>query len=252
MSGSELTALQEELAAIRATLGEVSGELREMRRQREEWRELRDDMMPLARELMHSTMEELEGVAPFVGTGDFVRLFKMLLRNTNNIVHLLEMLESARGFIEDAAPLGKEVFAGLLVHLDGLDRKGYFAFGRELVSITDEVVTHFSVQDIRDLAAAIVPILETVKSMSQPKVLRAMQSAATLFESMDESNIEEYSLWRAFRERNTPEMRRGLGLLMAFVKKFGGELGMEMASTGDEGASTGPGETNGTIAKMTP
>lgn len=235
MSGGDIAALQEELAAIRATLAEVSTELAHMRRQREEWSELRDDMLPLLREVMRSAMEELDGVAPFVGTGDFLRLFKMLIRNTNNIIRLLEMLESARGFVEDAAPLGREVFAGILVQLDSLDRKGYFAFGREMVAITDNVVTHFTVQDIRDLAAAIVPILETAKSISQPKILRALQRASILFESIDDSSIEDYSLWRAFKERNTPEMQRGLGLLMTFVKKFGGELGREMASTVGEG-----------------
>ncbi len=133
---------------------------------------------------------------------------------------------------DDLLPLGKEIFGDILVKMDEMDRKGYFAAGRELAVILDKVVSHFSVQDIRDLAAAIVPILETFKSVSQPKILAALQRSGTLFESMEASGFEEYTVWRAFRERNTPEMRRGLGLLMAFVKKFGGELGKEMTHDG--------------------
>jgi uncharacterized protein YjgD (DUF1641 family) len=243
MNENDATTLQAELAAIRATLAEVSGELTAMRRQRDEWRELREDLMPVIREVMQSATEELEGVAPFVQTGDFVRLFKMLLRNTNNIVLLLEMMEGAKDFIADAAPLGVEVFGEIMVHLDHLDRAGYFSFAREIATIVDNVVTHFSVQDIRDLAVAIVPILETLKSMSQPKILTAMQRAGSVFESMETSTFEEYSIWRAFRERNSPEMQRGLGLLMAFVKQFGGELGKELVS-GKDTESTGQFKAN--------
>jgi uncharacterized protein YjgD (DUF1641 family) len=37
---------------------------------------------------------------------------------------------------------------------------------------------------------------------------------------MNVDDIQEVSIWKAMRELNTPEMKRGLGFIIAFLKNI--------------------------------
>ena len=104
-----------------------------------------------------------------------------------------------------------------------MDRKGYFAFIKEISAIMDSIVTHFSVEDVRLLSENIVMILETVKNLTQPKMLHALNNALTVYQNIDIESIEEYSAMRALRELRTPEMKRGLGFIITFLKNVSRE-----------------------------
>jgi len=208
------------LDAIQTSLDEITNELAESRRQRQEMQELKEDLTRIAKDVMHSAVEELEDVAPFVKTGDFLHLLKLIVRNTNNITDVISKLESALDFFEDFKPIGQELFHDALEKLDDLDRARYFEFARETKRIADNVVTHFSTEDVRLLADNIVPILETVKAITQPQMLNALSNAVQVFDSLNTENIEEYSIWKTMRELNTPEMKRGMGFMVAFLKNI--------------------------------
>jgi uncharacterized protein YjgD (DUF1641 family) len=40
---------------------------------------------------------------------------------------------------------------------------------------------------------------------------------------MDFENIPEYSMWKALKELRTPEMKKGIGFLMTFLKNLSAE-----------------------------
>ena len=69
-------------------------------------------------------------------------------------------------FFEDAKPVGRELFNDTLEKLDEMDRKGYFQFVKELMNVADNVVNHFSVDDVKLLGDNIITILETVKNLT--------------------------------------------------------------------------------------
>ncbi len=212
--------LTQRLDALDAKLDRVLDEVEEMRRLRREIDELKDDLSRVTRDLLATTVSELEDVAPFVRTGDFADLAKRLIRNTNTLNELLVQLESARDFLKDATPLGRQLMQDTLGRLDELDHKGYFAMGRELARAADNVVANFTVADVRLLADNLVAILQTVKNLTQPEMLQAINNAVGVYRNIDFSSVEEYSLWRAFREANKPEMRRGLGFLINFLRNL--------------------------------
>ncbi|MFC1548157.1 DUF1641 domain-containing protein, partial [Candidatus Neomarinimicrobiota bacterium] len=207
---------------IQMKLDAIQSELAVSRRQREEMQELKDDLTMVAKDVFQSAVVELEDVAPFVQTGDFLHLIK-IVRNTNNISSAISQLESFLDFLEDWGPIGKELFSDGLEKLDEMDRKGYFAFIKEVSSIMDSVVTHFSVEDVRLLSENVVTILETVKSLTQPEMLHALNNALTVYQNIDTESIEEYSAIRALRELRTPEMKRGLGFIITFLKNVSRE-----------------------------
>ena len=215
--------LTTQLQDIHAKLDLIHAELEQARRQRQEFQELKDDLNRIAKDAFQTAVVELEDVAPFVHTGDFLHLLKKFLRNTNNITAAISRLESALDLMEDGTPIAKELFNDLLDKLDELDRKGYFTFARELTAVADNVITHFSVEDVRLLADNIATILTTVKSLTQPEMLSALDNALAVYRSLDTQAIEEYSVWKAFRELRTPEMKRGLGFIITFLKNISQE-----------------------------
>ena len=216
----ESTALTNRLDTLDRKLDLVLAEVESARRLRREFEELKDDLSRVGKDLFQTATAELEEVAPFVRTGDFTELSKRLVRNINTLNELLVQLESARALVEDATPLGRQIFHDGLTKLDELDHKGYFAMGRELARATDNVVGNFTVEDVRLLADNLVAILQTVKNLTQPEMLQSINNAVGVYRNIDFESTEEYSLWRAFREVNKPEMRRGLGFVINFMRNL--------------------------------
>lgn len=231
MNAVDQPALNERLEALDRKLDLVLEEVDQVRRMRREIEELKDDLSRVGRDLFGTIVSELDEVAPFVQTGDFADLLKRLLRNTNTLNELLMQLESARAFFEDAAPLAKTAFSETLSKMDELDRKGYFAMAREVGQAMDNVVDSFTVEDVRLLADNLVAILQTFKNLTQPEMLQAVNNAVEVYKNIDFESVEEYSFWRAFREVNKPEMRRGLGFLISFLRNLSAHRPTQIMNT---------------------
>ena len=217
---AEIHPLDAKLDALDAKLDRVLEEVDELRRLRREVEELKDDLSRVAKDLLSTTVHELEDVAAFVRTGDFADLAKRLLRNTNTLTDMLVQLEGARDFVKDATPLARALMNDTLGSLDELDRKGYFEKGREMIRVLDNVVAEFSVEDVRLLANNATTILHTIKNLTQPEMLEAVDNALEIYRKIDFNTIEEYSPFKAFREINKPEMRRGLGFMIVFLRNL--------------------------------
>ena len=222
MNATDSPALSERLDALDRKLDLVLAEVEEVRRIRREVEELKDDLARIGWDAFRTVVTELDEVAPFVETGDITALLKRVVRNTNNLNELLVQVESARELLRDATPLARQIFSDGLAKLDELDRKGYFAMGREMGRALDNVVTHFSPEDARRLADNVVVMMETFKNLTQPEMLLAVNNAMEIYRKLDFENMEEISLWRAFREVNKPEMRRALGFLLSFLRNLAG------------------------------
>ncbi len=216
--------IESQLQSIEKKLDLISEEMAVVRRQREEFNELKDDLTVIAKDALSTTIDELEDIAPFVQTGDFLHLLKKILQNTRNITNVMVQFESALDFFEDAKPVSKELFTDVLEKLDELDRKGYFQFVKELTKVGDQIVEHFSGEDIKLLGDNVITILETVKSITQPEMLSALNNAVGIYQNLDTTNIPQYSIWKVMRELNTPEMKKGIRFGITFVKNTFTEL----------------------------
>lgn len=212
--------LELQLQSIDKKLDLMSEELAVVRRQREELNELKQDLTIIAKDVFNTAIVELEDIAPFVQTGDFLHLIKKILQNTRNITMVMTKFESALDFFEDAKPISKELFNDALEKLDQLDQKGYFQFIKELMNVADRVVEHFSEEDVKVLGDNVITILETVKGLTQPDMLTALNNAVSIYQSIDPKDAPQYSIWKVMRELNTPEMKKGIGFVITFLKKI--------------------------------
>ncbi len=221
--------LQQQINAINGKLDTILEEIALQQRHRREMEDLKDDLMRVAKDVYQTAVVELEDVHDHLNTGDVMALGKKLLRNVNTLSQTIEQLESLRDFLNDAAPLARESFIDAMNKLDEFDRKGYFAFAKELGTVADNVVTSFSKEDVRALGENIVTILNTVKSMTQPDMLHAVNNALTVYKKLDMEVEDDVSLMTLIRELNTPEAKKGLAFAVRFLKSIASNNNSQLA-----------------------
>ncbi len=212
--------MQDQINDINKKLDIILEEIELQRVHRREMEDLKDDLMRVGKDVFQSTVEELEEVADHIKTGDMLHLGKKLLRNVNNISGMFDQLESMSDLINDVAPISREIVIDFMAKLDEFDRKGYFGFLREMNRAMDNVVESFTVEDVRALGDNVVTILNTVKNLTQPDMLQALDNALTVYKKLDIEVEEEISYFTLIRRMNTPEMRRGMAFGIRFLKSM--------------------------------
>lgn len=221
VSAESLADLHDKLDALTAQVAFLAEEARQQRRQRQEWLELRDDMTPVAMEMYQLAVSQLSEVEPHVQFEDILHLFKRLLRNTRNLEQMLDQFESLAEMGSTLSPLSQEAFVNMMTRLDAMERKGYFAFLRGGMDIADRVVTNFTADDVAQLGDNVVLILETVKDMTQPEVMRLLRRTALV--AREEEPAETPSLLSIVRQLNDPAVRRGLAKTLHILKTVSDE-----------------------------
>ena len=212
--------VEEQLTQIQDSLSGIQEELSVLRRTRDEIQDLKEDLSLVAKDVLKNLLVEMESMSPYMDNGEAIDLLKRVVRNMPAFNRLLMQLESIEDFITDATPVGKEVFNDLVGLLHNCEQKGYFEYLREMGGILDNVTENFSPDDVRLLSENIVSILMTIKNLTQPDMLKAVNNAAVIFKHLDPAEVEEYSIWRVVKEVNSPEMRRAWGLFYTFLKNL--------------------------------
>jgi uncharacterized protein YjgD (DUF1641 family) len=128
--------------------------------------------------------------------------------------------------LKDLGPVAREVIIDVIKKLHDLEQKGYFEFFSEIGKVFDNIITHYSTDDVRLLSENIVTIMDTIKNLTQPEMLQAMNNAVYIYQKLDVEDIPEYSMWKAMKEMRTPEMKKGIGFMITFLKNLSGEKAM--------------------------
>lgn len=212
--------LQTQIDTLNGKLDVILEEIEHQRRHRREMEDLKEDLMRVAHDLYHTAVEELEEIHDEVNTGDIAYLGKKLLRNVNNLTSAFEQLENVRDFVEDFAPISRQLSLDLMRQLHEMDRKGYFDFMREFMRMTDNIVTSFTVEDVKNLGDNVVTIIDTVKNLTQPDMLQAINNALHVYKKLDITVEGDVSMMKLLREANSPEVRRGLAFMTQFLKNL--------------------------------
>ncbi len=212
--------MQTQIDEINRKLDIVIEEIELQKQRRREMDDLKDDLMRVGNDLYATTVNELEEVSDYLQTGDVLHLGKKLLRNINTFNKMFDQLESAKDFIEDASPLVRESIIDFMAKMDEFDRKGYFRLMKEMENVIDNVVTSFTVEDVRALGDNAVTILNTVKNLTQPDMLNAINNAVSVYTKLDIEIEENVSYFQLFKRMNTPEMRNGIAFGIKFLKSL--------------------------------
>ncbi|MFN2199950.1 MAG: DUF1641 domain-containing protein [Caldilineaceae bacterium] len=220
------------LAASVESLGEqiqmLAAYAHENQRRQREWDELRADLTPVVNDMYSITVEQLQEIQAYVQLEDVLGLAKRLARNTRNFNNLLNQMESMQDLWADMSPLTTDMFHQVVLTLNDLERKGYFAFAKEGAYVLDQVVTSFTEDDVRQLGDNVVLILNTVKALTQPEVMNLVNNLTEGFhEAEDQVDDLPTSTFGLLRQVRDPDVRRGLAITMAMLKR----VSQQQAST---------------------
>lgn len=211
---------QNQIDEINQKLNLILEEIALQRQHRRMLEDLKDDLYRVGKGLYETAIVELEEVHDHLQTGDIIHLGKKLLRNVNNLSKAFDQMESTRDFFRDISPLVRESILDMMKKLDELDRKGYFQFTKELQKAADNIVTSFTAEDVKQLGENIVTILNTVKNLTQPEMLQAINNAIAVYKNIDIKVGEKVSMFSLLKELNSPEVKRGLAVGLKFLKNL--------------------------------
>lgn len=212
--------IQYQIQELNNKMDLVLEEIKLQKRQRGEMEDLKDDLMRVTKGIYETAVEELDQVSDYVNTNDILHFGKYMLRNINTISTVVQQLESMKDFLRDSAPLIRQYALDTMTKLDEIDRKGYFEFAKELGNISDNVITSFNKEDINNLGDNIVSILNTIKNLTQPDMLNAINDAVNVYKNLDIEIKDNISLFGLMKELNNPELKRGLYFAIEFLKKI--------------------------------
>lgn len=120
---------------------------------------------------------------------------------------------------EELGPILRAVVQSSTERLDALEKKGYFAFGRESLRVVERVVEGFSSDDVRQLGDAVVSILETVRALTQPEVLRVASEASDVLQNADRA--EPIGLFGMVRATNDHDVQKGMSVMLELMRHVG-------------------------------
>lgn len=206
--------------ALEQKLDLVLDYVNQQRLKSEVMEDLVSDVVIIGKDFYNSSVVELERQAVELDPDELKQLTINLLKNVKNFNEILGFLESIMDLKKDAAPIVNEMIIEFTKTLHVMEQKGYFDFAREIGNVMDNIVTNFTPEDVRQLADNIVLLLQTVKNMTQPDILVAVNNAVKVYGSMQPGEIKPYSMWKLLREMRSPEMKSVLGFMVAFMKNL--------------------------------
>ena len=212
--------IQAQIDQINIKLDIILEEIELQKKRRLEVEDLKDDLMRVGKDLYQTAVEELDQIHDHVSTRDILHFGKYMLRNVNTISKVVQQLESTKDFLNDAAPLIREYIVDFMAKMDEFDRRGYFEFIKESQNIVDKVVISFSKEDVKALGDNIVTILNTIKNLTQPDMLQAINNALNVYKILDIEVGDKVSLFSILKEMNSPEVRKGLVFALRFLKSL--------------------------------
>jgi len=185
--------------------------------------DLMEDVNIITKDAFRTTVEELEMQGVELNWDDLKFLGFKLMKNVGKFTFVMDTFESLYDLMQDLGPVANEVIIDMIRKMHEFEQKGYFEFFAEISRAMDNIITHYSGEDVKLLADNVVTIMDTLKNITQPEMLQAMNNAVNVFQKLELDDIPEYSIWKAMREMRSPEMKKGIGFMISFLKNLSNE-----------------------------
>ena len=182
--------------------------------------DLISDVSIIGKDIYDTSVAELDNQSVEVDP-DQIRLLGInLVKNIGNINDVIVLFESILDLLKEVGPIANEMIIDFTKKLHELETKNYFEFFGELGNVIDNIVQNFTADDIRQLADNVVLMLHTIKNLTQPEMLTAINNAVKIYGSVDTETIPQYSIWKVMKEMRTPEMKAAMGFMITFMKNL--------------------------------
>ena len=216
----ETQTVEQQIQVLNDKMDRLLDHVHEQRLRTNAMEDLVADLSIIGKDVYDSAVAELDKQSVELDPSQITLLGTKLLKNLPNFAIALDSFESIMDLLKDAGPIVNETIIDATKKLHEMEQKGYFEFFGGTIKILDNVISHFPPEDVKLLADNVVPILETVKSLTQPEMMTALKNAIQVFNSIEQENIPSYSIFKLVREMNKPEMKQALGFAVVFLKNL--------------------------------
>jgi uncharacterized protein YjgD (DUF1641 family) len=209
--------IQEQIREINRKLDLILDETSYQRESRESINDLVDDVAVIGKDAFRQMVTQLDDAGIELDSEALRCLLLRLIRNIRSLGMVMETLESFTDLAKDVTPIIKQIGLDGVQKFHELEQKGYFELLNQLGKTFDQILSKYSIEDIQKLSENLVPVIDTLSTIADPRMLGKINAAAVALRDINPDEIEDYSVWRLMKQLNKPEVRKSLGFIMAFI-----------------------------------
>ena len=209
------------IAALDRKLDCVLEELANLKRLRESAEDLAADLSLVGKSAMRDAVDAF-------GTADLrpreiLAVLKAALANAGLFEKTIQQLQSATDFIEDAQPIIRDAMRKAIGGAEMLSQKGYFTAASAGMRVADAMVKSHSADDWRQVEASVPQLIGFLREVTKPEVLQALEAIIHGFGRVQATMNVDKSVFALMRDLNSPDARRGIAILVEFLKVVGAQ-----------------------------
>ena len=213
------TSIEDQMAEINRKLDRVVQEMEHLQHARSAAEDLLADLTLVAKDAYRESMGICNTVE--LEPKDVVQLIKVGIGNVNLLTVALQQLESATDFLKDMQPITRDLYQQAIAQFQSLQERGYFNAAATGARIADTLVRSHSIKDLNQIEAGVPYLVGFMRELTHPEVLQALEAIIHGFGRVQATMNVDKSVFQIVRELNSPDARRGIGILVEFLKVVG-------------------------------
>ena len=209
----------DQITEIHRKLDRIVEELDHLQRVRSAFDDLQADLLLVAKD----GYKEVTDVCSTIDLRpeDVVGLVKAGLSNAHLLTSAIQQLESAADLLKDLRPVTRDLYSRAIGNFQMLQERGWFHAAESGVRIADTLVQAHSAEDLKRIEASIPSLVGFLRELTRPEVLQALEAIIHGFGRVQATMNVDKSIFQIMRELNSPDARRGIGILVEFLKVVG-------------------------------
>ncbi len=138
---------------------------------------------------------------------------------TAQVATLVERQRWQSELVGEAMPIVKLGMDAMSERLQTLEEGGWVRFGEAVMGIGERIVGTYGPDDVAELGDAIVGILDTVRSMTQPAILNVANNASAAIERADE--VAPVGMVGMVKASQDDDVQRGMAVMLEVLRNVG-------------------------------
>jgi uncharacterized protein YjgD (DUF1641 family) len=189
-------------------------------------RRLRNNAEDLAADLSLVSKSVMRDAVQAFGTADLqpqeiVGLVKTVMANAQLFQTAIQQLQSVADFVHDAQPIVRDVMQKAIVTGETLWRKGYLDAASACARVAGAMAEAHSVADWQQVEQSVPRLIGFLRELTKPEVLQVLEAIIHGFGQVQSTMNVEKSTMTLVRDLNSVEARRGLAVMVEFLKVIG-------------------------------
>lgn len=209
------------IAELDRKLDFVVEELASLKRLRESATDFAADLSLVGKNAMREAVEAF-GTAE-LRPREIVNLMKAMLTNAGLFEKAIQQLQSAADFIQDAQPIVRDGMSRIVQMNQMLLEKGYFQAASAGVRVGDALIRGHSAEDWKQVEASVPQLIGLLRELTRPEVLEALEAIVHGFGRVQATMDVNKSVLAIARDLNSTEAKRGVAILVEFLKVVGAQ-----------------------------